>query len=97
MLLGSNTQECQIILWIDIAHDTSRLLRQLMQQASVLHRCRVIECRLNGYTVRVDDDQADDALVRRYAFNRLFDFRLEIERVIATRKWKISFQEMTYR
>lgn len=44
MLLGSNSQKCQIIPRIQIAYGTSSFVSQLAHQAGILNGCRIIQC-----------------------------------------------------
>ena len=43
MLLGSDAQEGQVILGVNVADRAARLGRQLVEQASVLHCCGIIQ------------------------------------------------------
>ena len=82
VLLRSYSQKGQIILRVDVAHDTSRLGGQLLQQAGILSGGRVVQWGLYWYAFMVDDYEADHAFVRCYSFDCFLNFGLNNE-------WKI--------
>ena len=45
VLLRPDSEECQIVLRIDVSHTVARLCSQTVQQASILHRRRVVQSR----------------------------------------------------
>ena len=49
-LLCTHTQEGEVVLWVDFSDDGPRLVRQGVEEARVLHCCRVIQGCTDGDT-----------------------------------------------
>ena len=76
VLFRSDSEKSEVVLWIDVAHDASRLGGELMEQAGILHGCRVVQRGLDRYSFGIDDDETKDALVRRDSLYCLLNLAL---------------------
>lgn len=77
VLFRSDAKKSEIVLRVDVTHNTSSLGGELMQQTGILDSGRVVHGRLDRYALGVDHDEADDAFVRRYSLYCLFYFGLQ--------------------
>ncbi len=77
ILLGSHSQERQIICGIDIPNHTASFCRELRNQTRILDLVVVVEIGTDGNALRVHNNNTCDALVRRDSLQCFFYFRLE--------------------
>jgi hypothetical protein len=77
VLLGSDSQKGQIILRVNVAHNTPGFGRQLMQQTGILNGRRVVQCGLDWNAFWVDYDETNDTLVGCDSLDSFFNLGLE--------------------
>lgn len=62
----------QFVLGVELADHAARFVGEMRDEGRVLHGHVVVECRLDGYPVHVDHNDADHSLVRLEPLECLF-------------------------